>query len=103
MAKAKGNGMVTVKKNEDIHHIIVDVNKQPITWGVKKRTYTQAQNRATQKYIKTNYDEFKIRLNKGKKEVVKDYAEREGESLNGYIKKAITNRIKNDTGDDIEL
>lgn len=70
---------------------------------IKKRTYSQAQNKATQKYIKNNYDEFKIRLEKGKKEIIKNYANAVDESLNGYIKKAISDRIKNDTGDNIEL
>lgn len=69
----------------------------------KKRAYTQAQNKATQKYIKNNYDEFKIRLNKGKKDIIKSYADAANESLNGYIKKAITNRIKTETGDNVEL
>lgn len=69
----------------------------------KKRAYSQAQNKATQKYIKNNYDEFKIRLEKGKKEVVKSYADAVDESLNGYIKKAVTDRIKAETGDNIEL
>lgn len=69
----------------------------------KKRTYSQAQNKATQKYIKNNYDEFKIRLEKGKKDIIKNYANEVNESLNGYIKKAIADRIKNDTGDNIEL
>ncbi len=69
----------------------------------KKGRYTQAQNKATQKYIKNNYDEFKIRLEKGKKQVIKDYAKSSDESLNGYIKKAITKRIEEETGDKIEL
>lgn len=70
---------------------------------IKKRTYSQAQNKATQKYIKNNYDEFKIRLEKGKKEIIKNYANAVDESLNSYVKKAIADRIKNDTGDNIEL
>jgi predicted HicB family RNase H-like nuclease len=69
----------------------------------KKRAYTQAQNKATQKYIKNNYDEFKIRLDKGNKAVLKKYAEMAGESLNAYVKKAVANRIEKETGDKIEL
>ena len=69
----------------------------------KKSRYTPAQNRATQKYIKNNYDEFKIRLEKGKRAILKQYAENAGESVNGYIKKAIIARIKADTGEDIDL
>lgn len=69
----------------------------------QKRKYTQAQNKATQKYIKNNYDEFKIRLDKGKKDLIKSYAEATDESLNGYIKKAVSNRIETETGDKIDL
>lgn len=68
-----------------------------------KRRYSQAQNKATQKYIKNNYDEFKIRLSKGSKNVIKHYADIQGDSLNGYTKKALQAKIKSDTGDDVEL
>lgn len=49
------------------------------------RQYSQAQNKATQKYIKNNYDEIKIRVPKGKKEEYKTKADAEGKSLNQYI------------------
>lgn len=44
--------------------------------------YSEAQNKATQKYIKANYDEYKIRMPKYKKEVYKSYAASQGSSLN---------------------
>lgn len=62
----------------------------------KKRGYTQAQNKATQKYIKANYDEFKIRMPKGKKDKIKAHAEKQGESLNTFVNKAIDERIERD-------
>ncbi len=55
----------------------------------KKREYTQAQNRATQKYIKENYDNFMLRMTKGKKDKIKAFADSKGESLNGFINRAI--------------
>lgn len=55
----------------------------------KKREYTQAQNRATQKYIKNNYDSVLIRMPKGKKEKIKAFAESKGESLNGFVNRVI--------------
>lgn len=56
---------------------------------IKKREYSQAQNKATQKYIKNNYDSVMIRMPKGKKEQIKTFAESKGESLNGFVNRAI--------------
>ncbi len=59
----------------------------------KKREYTQAQNKATQKYIKNNYDSVMLRMPKGKKEQIKAHAESQGESLNGFVNRAIDETI----------
>ena len=58
--------------------------------------YSQAQNKATQKYIKTAYDEIKIRTDKGKKELIKAHAEANGESINGFVNRAIEETILRD-------
>lgn len=55
--------------------------------------YTEAQNRATQKYIKSNYDEIKVRVKKGEKEKYKRYAESKGCSLNQLIIYLLENEI----------
>lgn len=55
----------------------------------KKREYSQAQNKATQKYIKNNYDSVMIRMPKGKKEQIRTFAKSKGESLNGFVNRAI--------------
>ena len=47
--------------------------------------YSKSQNKATQKFIKNNYDEIKIRVSKGKKEKYKQLAYKKGYSLNAYI------------------
>lgn len=47
--------------------------------------YSKAQNIATQKYIKNNYDEIKIRVPKGKKNIYQQNAAQSGLSLNAYI------------------
>lgn len=54
--------------------------------------YSQAQNKATQKYIKNAYDEIKIRVPKGKKDEYKDRAMNAGKSLNQYIIDCIEER-----------
>lgn len=52
-------------------------------------TVTKAQQKAVAKYTKANYDEIKIRVEKGRKAVIQEHAEKRGESLNGYIKRLI--------------
>lgn len=47
--------------------------------------YSEAQNRSTQKYIKANYDDIKVRVQKGEREKYKKFAEDQGKSLNQLI------------------
>ena len=65
----------------------------------KKREYSQAQNKATQKYVKNHYDEIKIRMPKGKKDIIKAHAEQQGESLNGFINRAIDETIERESSE----
>lgn len=46
---------------------------------------TEAQRRATEKYINEKTDEIKLRVPKGMKAEIKAKAEAEGKSLNAYI------------------
>lgn len=64
---------------------------------------SKAQQKAVAKYMKNNYDEIKVRVNKGTKQSLQDVAKEKGESINGYIKNAVQARFKADTGEDIEL
>lgn len=64
---------------------------------------TKAGQRAVAKYMKNNYDDIKVRVTKGKREALQEIAEAQGESVNSYIKQAVKQRIKADTGEDIEL
>ena len=61
-----------------------------------KREYSQAQNKATQKYMKENYERVALSFQKGNKERWKAAAEAAGESLTTYIMKAVEMRIKNE-------
>lgn len=54
---------------------------------------SKAQQKAVSKYMKSNYDEIKIRVQKGDKDKFKSYADEAGESLNAYIIKAVNFRI----------
>ena len=57
---------------------------------------SKAQQRAVAKYMKTNYDEIKIRVAKGEKEKIKAHAEARGESINGFVSRAIDEAMTRD-------
>lgn len=57
-------------------------------------TVSKAQQKAVSKYMKENYDEIKVRVPKGEKAVIKAHADEKGETLGGYIKKAIKQRME---------
>ena len=59
---------------------------------------SKAQQKAVAKYMKENYDEIKVRVDKGEKEFIKAHAETRGESLNAFINRAIKNQMKQDSG-----
>ena len=50
---------------------------------------SKAQQKAVAKYTKTNYDEIKLRVPKGRKEKLKEVAESQGKTLNKFIIEAI--------------
>lgn len=58
------------------------------------RKYTEAQNRATQKYIKSHLDTISIRVPKGKREYYKKAAEMAGMSLASFIVKSMDRMIE---------
>lgn len=47
--------------------------------------YSEAQKKATAKYMKNKLDDIKVRVPKGKREFYKAHAERKGKSLNALI------------------
>lgn len=63
---------------------------------------SKAQQKAVSKYMKENYDVFQIRMPKGRKAEIKDYADVVGESLNAYINRAIDLRIAQESPDAVE-
>ena len=60
---------------------------------------SKAQQKAVAKYMKNNYDEIKVRVEKGKREIIKTAATAAGESVNGYIKKAVDQRMEREAAD----
>lgn len=51
--------------------------------------YTQAQNKATQKYQKKAYDSIQFRVKKGLRDKYNEYAAKRGLSLSAYIQQLI--------------
>lgn len=49
------------------------------------RKYSEAQNKATQKYIQKAYDTITIRVSKGMRDTYKAHADRRGVSLNKLV------------------
>lgn len=62
-----------------------------------KKKISDAQRRAVAKYNAANYDRVELRLDKGQKETVKAHADTQGESLNAFINRAITETMARDT------
>lgn len=55
---------------------------------------SKAQRRATDKYIAEKTDEIKLRVPKGRKEIIKAHAESMGESVNSFINRAVDEAIE---------
>jgi len=68
-----------------------------------KKTVSKANQRAVAKYMKNNYDDIKLRVKKGNRQIITDIAKTQDKSLNSYIKNAISDKVKSDTGNDIDL
>lgn len=59
-------------------------------------TISKAQQRATANYVKKTYDRIEVKVMKGKKEAIQAHAQAQGESLNAFINRAITETMERD-------
>ncbi len=59
---------------------------------------SKAQQASVNKYVKSNYDRVNVTMPKGQREVIKAHAEAHGESVNGFINRAIAETIERDNG-----
>ncbi len=59
---------------------------------------SKAQQKAVSKYMKENYDVYQIRMPKGRKDEIKAHADAQGESVNGFINRAISETMERDGG-----
>ena len=57
---------------------------------------TDAQRRARDKWLNEKVETINVRVPKGKKTVIQDYASAHGESVNGFINRAIDEAMARD-------
>lgn len=62
----------------------------------KKSRYTEAQARSAKKYLTETVEDVRIRVPKGQKAVIKSHAEQQGESMNQFVTRAITETMERD-------
>ena len=55
--------------------------------------YSDAQKEATARYNKKTYDRINIIVHKGQRQILKDYAAKQGKSLNRFILDAVEQEI----------
>ena len=58
---------------------------------------SEARKRANAKYNAKAYEQIPVRVPKGEKEKIKAHADKNGESVNGFICRAITETMKKET------
>jgi len=59
---------------------------------------SKSQQKAVHKYVKANYDRMELTVPKGQKDTIKAHAAACGESVNGFIGRAISQTMERDNG-----
>lgn len=62
----------------------------------ESRKYTEAQKQSARKWDAANLDRISIAVPKGHKDIIKAHAEARGESVNGFINRAIDEAMERD-------
>ena len=57
---------------------------------------SKAQQKAVQKYVSEKYDRHVLTMPKGKKNTLQAHAANRGESLNGFVNRAIDETVERD-------
>lgn len=55
--------------------------------------YSEAQKKAVKKYNEKNYDELKVRVKKGGKDIIQKHANSNNETVNGMINRLLETEI----------
>jgi predicted HicB family RNase H-like nuclease len=61
----------------------------------------KANQRAVHKYVKSHYDRYDLTMPKGKKAELQAHATAHGESLNGFVNRAIDETIDRDNAPEV--
>lgn len=67
------------------------------------RKYTEARKNGNRKWDSENLDRISIALPKGRRDVIKAHADSRGESMNGFIGRAIDETMEHDREHDIAV
>ena len=57
---------------------------------------SKKQQACVNRYVKANYDRINVTMDKGRKEILRQAAEKYGLSINGYINMAIAEKMEKD-------
>ena len=60
---------------------------------------SKAKQRANNKYSKKAYDRIEMQVHKGEKEKIKAHAQKQGESVNGFINRSMKNQMESDNNE----
>lgn len=73
--------------------------KEVVQMADAEKKVSAAQRKATDKYLE-KFDEMRVRVPAGRKAVIKAHAEARGESLNGFIIRAMDQAMERDSSGD---
>lgn len=59
-------------------------------------TVSKKQQASVTKYVKDHYDRISVTVPQGKRDQIKAHAESQGESVNGFVNRAIDEQIRRD-------
>ena len=57
---------------------------------------SKKQQASVHKYVREHYDRISVTVPRGKKDAIRDHAEAQGESINGFINRAIDETLQRD-------
>ena len=63
---------------------------------ISPQKYTEARKEGNRKWDTANLDRVSVAMPKGKKDIIKAHAEKNGESVNGFVNRAINETIQRD-------
>lgn len=57
---------------------------------------SKAQQKAVNKYVKNNYDRINVTFPKGQKEILREHAKKQKESVNAFIVRSVSETMNRD-------